>query len=227
MGGIPTTIESRVTVDENNTVLPGLYAAGECACVSVHGANRLGTNSLLDILVFGRRAGRSMTEDVRASNGELPELPAAPAEQVRGEIEAIRTRSHGENAQHIRMELADAMMEDCGVFRTAASLNDMTRKLRDLRARYASVAVQDSGRVFNTELLEAREVGYLLDCAEATVAAALARTESRGGHYREDFPERDDGQWLQHSLAYRAEGGPNLRYKPVTITRFQPKPRTY
>ncbi len=227
MGGIPTNIEARVVIDEQNTVLPGLYAAGECACVSVHGANRLGTNSLLDILVFGRRAGRAMTEDVRAANGELPQLPIAAAEPVRGELEAIRTRPRGENAQHIRMELAAAMMDDCGVFRTSATLMDMTRKLRDLRARYANVAVKDSGRIFNTELLEAREVGYLLDCAEATVAAALARTESRGGHFREDFPERNDTDWLKHSLAYKAEGGPDLRYKPVTITKFQPKPRTY
>jgi succinate dehydrogenase / fumarate reductase flavoprotein subunit len=227
MGGIPTDVEARVVIDEKNTVLPGLYAAGECACVSVHGANRLGTNSLLDILVFGRRAGRAMTEDVRAANGEAPELPAAAAEPVRAEIEAIRTRSRGENAQHIRVELAAAMMDDCGVFRTSATLMDMTRRLRDLRARYANVGVKDSGRIFNTELLEAREVGYLLDCAEATVAAALARTESRGGHFREDFPERNDIDWLKHSLAYRAEGGPDLRYKPVTITKFQPKPRTY
>ncbi len=226
MGGIPTTSDARVIADENNTVLPGLYAAGECACVSVHGANRLGTNSLLDILVFGRRAGLSMTQDIRAG-GALPEVAADAAEPVRAEIEAIRNRPRGENAQHIRIELADAMMEDCGVFRTAQSLNDMTRKLRDLRARYADVAIKDTGRVFNTELLEAREVGYLLDCAEATVAAALARTESRGGHYREDFPERNDADWLKHSLAFRAEGGPDLRYKPVTITKFQPKPRTY
>ncbi|MEO8625381.1 MAG: FAD-binding protein, partial [Candidatus Limnocylindrales bacterium] len=227
MGGIPTSVEARVVIDEKNTVLPGLYAAGECACVSVHGANRLGTNSLLDILVFGRRAGRSMTEDVRASAGALPDVAADAAEPVRAEIEALRSRPRGENAQRIRRDLADAMMEDCGVFRTAESLNDMTRKLRDLRARYADVSVKDTGRVFNTELLEAREVGYLLDCAEATVFAALARTESRGGHFREDFPERNDTDWLKHSLAYRAEGGPDLRYKPVTITKFQPKPRTY
>jgi succinate dehydrogenase / fumarate reductase flavoprotein subunit len=227
MGGMPTNKYGEVVLDDKNTVFPGLYAAGECACVSVHGANRLGTNSLLDILVFGRRAGRSMTADVRAAGGALPEVVADAAEPVRAEIEAIRTRSRGENAQHIRVELADAMMDDCGVFRTAQSLNDMTRKLRDLRARYATVAVKDTGRVFNTELLEAREVGYLLDCAEATVAAALARTESRGGHYREDFPERNDTDWLKHSMAFRAEGGPDLRYKPVTITKFQPKPRTY
>jgi succinate dehydrogenase / fumarate reductase flavoprotein subunit len=227
MGGIPTTNESRVIADENNTVLPGLYAAGECACVSVHGANRLGTNSLLDILVFGRRAGRSMTEDVRAGSGALPTVAADAAEPVRAEIEAIRGRGRGENAQHIRIELADAMMEDCGVYRTSQSLNDMTRKLRELRGRYGEVAIKDTGRVFNTELLEAREVGYLLDCAEATVAAALARTESRGGHYREDFPDRNDTDWLKHSLAFKREGGPDLKYKPVTITKFQPKPRTY
>jgi succinate dehydrogenase / fumarate reductase flavoprotein subunit len=227
MGGIPTDVEARVVIDEKNTVMPGLYAAGECACVSVHGANRLGTNSLLDILVFGRRAGRSMTADVRAGSGELPELPADAAEPVRAEIETMRGRRRGENAQRIRLELADAMMDNCGVFRTQQTLDEMTRRLRELRNRYAEVAIRDTGRVFNTELLEAREVGYLLDCAEATVAAALARTESRGAHFREDFPERNDADWLKHSLAYRAEGGPDLRYKPVTITKFQPKPRTY
>ena len=227
MGGIPTNVESRVVIDEANTVLPGLYAAGECACVSVHGANRLGTNSLLDILVFGRRAGRSMTDDVRAANGELPALPAGAAEPVRAEMEQIRGRQRGENAQHIRVELAAQMMDDCGVFRTQATLERMTRSLRDLRTRYANIAITDTGRVFNTELLEAREVGYLLDCAEATVAAALARQESRGGHFREDYPERNDTDWLKHSLAYRAEGGPDIKYKPVTITKFEPKPRTY
>ncbi len=227
MGGIPTDTDARVVIDENNNVLPGLYAAGECACVSVHGANRLGTNSLLDILVFGRRAGRSMAADVRAAGGELPALPAGAHLEVEAELEGMRTRGRGENAQKIRIELADAMMDDCGVFRTRETLEQMTHKLRELRARYSDVAVRDTGRVFNTDLLEAREVGYLLDCAEATVAAALAREESRGGHYREDFPERNDTDWLKHSLAFKAEGGPDVRYKPVTITKFQPKPRTY
>ena len=227
MGGIPTDVEARVVIDEKNTVMPGLYAAGECACVSVHGANRLGTNSLLDILVFGRRAGRSMTADVRAAGDELPELPARAHEPVLAEIEGLRGRRRGENAQQIRLQLAAAMMDRCGVFRTRETLEKLTHELRDLRARYASVAVHDTGRIFNTDLLEAREVGYLLDCAEATVAGALARTESRGAHFREDFPERNDGDWLKHSLIYQAEGGPDLRYKPVTITRFQPKPRTY
>ena len=226
MGGIPTDLEARVVIDEHNNVLPGMYAAGECACVSVHGANRLGTNSLIDILVFGRRAGRSMTSDVRAA-GELPAMPADAAEPVRGELEAMRTRKRGENAQHIRIELGAKMMDDCGVFRTRQTLESMTHCLRELKTRYANVAVDDKGRVFNTDLLEAREVGYLLDCAEATVAGALAREESRGAHSREDFPDRNDTDWLKHTLAYRAEGGPDIRFKPVTITKFQPKPRTY
>ncbi|HYI21719.1 MAG TPA: succinate dehydrogenase flavoprotein subunit [Candidatus Limnocylindrales bacterium] len=227
MGGIPTDTNARVVIDENNTVLPGLYAAGECACVSVHGANRLGTNSLIDILVFGRRAGLSMAEDVRASNAELPAMAADAHVPVETEIELMRTRPRGENAQHIRVELAQAMMDRCGVFRTRDGLEKLTLEVRDLKTRYSQVAVRDRGKVFNTDLLEAREVGYLLDCAEATVAGALAREESRGAHFREDFPERNDTDWLRHTLASREEGGPDLRYKPVTITKFEPKPRTY
>ncbi len=224
-GGIPTNVDARVVVDEVNTVLPGLYAAGECACVSVHGANRLGTNSLVDILVFGRRAGRSMAKDV-AGQG-LPDLDPDASEPVRAEIEALRGRESGESVNRIRTELAAVMWERCGVFREGAGLERLTGEVRDLRHRYANVKVEDKGLVFNTDLLEARELGYLLDCAEATVAAALARTESRGGHYREDFPERNDTDWLKHTLIYRTDGDPQLRYKPVTITRFQPKPRVY
>ncbi len=227
MGGIPTDTNARVVIDEKNTVLPGLYAAGECACVSVHGANRLGTNSLIDILVFGRRAGLSMAEDVRAASAELPAMPAEAHVPVETEIELMRTRPRGENAQHIRVELAQAMMDRCGVFRTRQGLEQLTLELRDLKTRYSQVAVRDRGKVFNTDLLEAREVGYLLDCAEATVAGALAREESRGAHFREDFPDRNDIDWLVHTLAFREEGGPDLRYKPVTITKFEPKPRTY
>ncbi len=226
MGGIPTNTDARVVGDEKNTVVPGLYAAGECACVSVHGANRLGTNSLVDILVFGRRAGLSIAADL-TGGGELPALPADAHEPVQSELERMRTRPRGENAHKIRVELAEKMMDRAGVFRTQQGLAQLTLELRDLQGRFANVRVNDRGRVFNTDLLEAREVGYLLDCAEATVAAALARQESRGAHFREDFPERNDTDWLVHSLAYRAEGGPDIRYKPVTITRFEPKPRTY
>jgi succinate dehydrogenase / fumarate reductase flavoprotein subunit len=227
MGGIPTDNEARVVIDDKHTVMRGLYAAGECACVSVHGANRLGTNSLIDILVFGRRAGRSMAEDV--AGAALPELPADAAEPVRAELEAMRGRGKGERPAHIRAELAAAMMDDAGVFRTAEGLQRMAAKLVELKARYARVRVQDRGRVFNTDLLEARELGYLLDCAEATVSSALARQESRGGHFREDYPDRDDTHWLRHTLAYRSDVGaaPRLAYKPVTITKFEPKPRTY
>ena len=227
MGGIPTDNEARVVGDEKNTVVRGLYAAGECACVSVHGANRLGTNSLIDILVFGRRAGRSMADDV--AGAALPSLAADEAEPVRTALEALRGRGKGESQLRIRTELAATMMDDAGVFRTADGLRRMTVKVAELQDRYSRVRVQDRGRIFNTDLLEARELGYLLDCAEATVWSALARQESRGGHFREDFPERDDTHWLRHTLAYRSdvEGGPRLAYKPVTITKFEPKPRTY
>src|SRR5688572_26010385 len=162
MGGIPTNLHAQVTRDAASTVVPGLYAAGESACVSVHGANRLGTNSLVDLLVFGRRAGRQMVADVRGV--EFAELGEAVEEPARAELQAIRDRRNGERAARIRVELADVMMDDVGVYRTAEGLEQARAKVAELRARYANVSIQDRGTVFNTDLLEARELGYLLDC---------------------------------------------------------------
>jgi succinate dehydrogenase / fumarate reductase, flavoprotein subunit len=226
MGGIPTNVSSEVVRDEKNTVVPGLFAAGECACVSVHGGNRLGTNSLVDLLVFGRRAGRQMARYV--GGVERPRPIAEAIEPVRAELEAIRTRvTSDEHAAVIRKELADVMMDNVGVYRDAKLLTVANAKVAELKERFGRLSITDCGPSFNTELLEAQELGYLLDLAEVTAAAALARTESRGAHSREDYPERDDKKWLKHSLAYIGPKGPKFGYKPVSITRFEPKPRTY
>jgi succinate dehydrogenase / fumarate reductase flavoprotein subunit len=226
MGGIPTNVSSEVVRDDKGTVVPGLFAAGECACVSVHGANRLGTNSLVDLLVFGRRAGRQMAR--YAGGVERPRPIADATESARAELETIRVRAAGgESVATIRKELQDVMMDNVGVYRDAKLLTAALARVKELEARYGKVAIVDRGSVFNTELLEAQELGYLLDIAHVTVTSALARTESRGAHSREDYPERDDKKWLKHTLAYQGKDGPSLRYKQVSITRFEPKPRTY
>jgi succinate dehydrogenase / fumarate reductase flavoprotein subunit len=157
----------------------------------------------------------------------LPELPADAAEPVRAELAAIRERQTGENPAHIRAALADVMMDEVGVYRTGEGLKKAVGRVRELQDRYRDVRIADKGSVFNTDLLEARELGYLLDCAEVVAVGAEARRESRGAHAREDYPDRDDTDWLKHTLAYRSDAGPELRYKPVTITTFQPKPRVY
>ncbi|MEO6208356.1 MAG: FAD-binding protein, partial [Candidatus Limnocylindrales bacterium] len=225
MGGIPTDVLARVTRDAAGTVVPGLYAAGETACVSVHGANRLGTNSLVDLLVFGRRAGRQMIQDIKGVG--MPSVADDVEEPARAEIEGLRGSAGQESVPRIREKLADVMMDNVGVYRDEAMLLAARARVQELRARYTKVGVTDKGTVFNTDLLEARELGYLLDCAETTVASALARKESRGAHAREDYPDRDDAQFLSHTLATRSVGGPRLTYKPVTITKFEPKPRVY
>jgi len=225
MGGIPTDCDAAVVVDEQGTRLPGLYAAGECACVSVHGANRLGTNSLVDIVVFGRRGGKAMAQF--AAKAPWGTLPAACEEPTRQRIDRLLNGNGQETVAGLRSELQAAMMEHASVFRTASSLKRMLDIVRDLKQRYDRVRLQDRGRRFNLELLEALELENLLDLAEVTVVGALARQESRGAHYREDFPKRDDANWLKHTLAYRRPDRIELRYKPVTITRFPPKERTY
>jgi len=225
MGGIPTDMEGRVVIDEKNTPMPGFYSAGECACVSVHGANRLGTNSLVDILVFGRRAGRDMARYIR-ENDFVP-LPAEPECEACDEVEHWLSSSGDESVADIREELQATMTENIGVFRIESQMQAAVDKVHELQERYRRAGIQDRGKTFNTELLEAIELGYLLDLAEVTAESALARTESRGAHSREDYPDRDDENWLKHTLAYRTESGVQLKYKPVTITSFEPKPRTY
>jgi len=225
MGGIPTDVEGRVVVDDRNTPLPGFYAAGECACVSVHGANRLGTNSLIDILVFGRRMGRHAANYVREAGGAP--LPSNPTDRARAEIAHILESSGGENAADIRETMQTEMMQKVGVFRNGNDLEGAMQSLTDLKARYARVQIGDKGNKWNTDLLEALELGYLLDLAEATAFSALTRTESRGAHSREDYPQRDDVNWLKHTLAYQHDKQITLKYKPVVITRFQPKERKY
>ena len=225
MGGIPTDVDGRVLIDEKNTPLPGFYAAGECACVSVHGANRLGTNSLVDIVVFGRRAGRDMARFI-TENDFMP-LPPEPECKACEEVERLLHGTGGESAADIRRELQEMMMDNVGVFRIEEQMQAAAAKVRQLQERYRQVSLQDKGSTFNTELLETIELGYLLDLAEVTAKSALARQESRGAHSREDFPERDDENWLKHTLAYRTDKGVELKYKPVSITRFEPKPRTY
>jgi succinate dehydrogenase / fumarate reductase, flavoprotein subunit len=226
MGGLPTDIDGRVLADAANTVVPGFYAAGEVACVSVHGANRLGTNSLLDILVFGRRAGKRMAADLAGLPDPAPDLVAESAVQER--VDRLLAATDGERPAVIRSELQDVMFSKCGVYRTDALLAEARDSVARLRARAEHLRVDDKGCRYNTDLGEALELGYLLDCAEATVVSALARTESRGGHAREDFPDRDDAGWLKHTFATRrADGQVDLTYKPVTITKFEPKARVY
>jgi succinate dehydrogenase / fumarate reductase flavoprotein subunit len=225
MGGIPTNVDGQVLADETGNVVRGLYAAGEAACVSVHGANRLGTNSLLDLVVFGRRAGDHMAEYCAATGlepmGEEPEGPA------REQLERIRTRESGERAADIRAEMQHLMMQNVSVFRTGELLEEAKVKLADLDERAEQIAIDDRGREFNLDLTEAWETRGMVQLARVITECALNRTESRGAHSREDYPERDDENWLKHTFAFQRDGGLQIAYKPVTITRFQPKERTY
>ena len=230
MGGIPTNVQAEVLRD-NNTVVPGLYAAGECACVSVHGANRLGTNSLLDINVFGKRAGIAAVE--YAKTADFVPVPKDPAKDVVTLMDAMRNSTGTEKVATLRKELQDTMDMNAQVYRTEDSLNEAMAKISDLRKRYQNVQIQDKGLRFNTDLLEAIELGFLLDLAEVLTITARERRESRGGHFREDYPERDDKKFMLHSMAYlqKAPKGKNqdikIDWKPVTITNYQPMERKY
>ena len=225
MGGIPTDINCRVLRD-GNAVLPGFYAAGEVACVSVHGANRLGTNSLLDLVVFGRRGGLAMAEFCKTA--DLPPLPKNPTEFAQEQFERILSVQKGEPAAKLREEMQDVMQDDVGIYRTGEGMAAALERIRSLQKRFAGVAVGDKGTRYNTDLLEAWELSNLLDLAEVTTVAALNRTESRGAHMREDYETRNDEEWLKHTLTTRAaDGGVDITYKPVNITKFQPKERVY
>jgi succinate dehydrogenase / fumarate reductase flavoprotein subunit len=213
MGGVKTTIRGE-------TAIAGLYAAGECACVSVHGANRLGGNSLLETIVFGRRAGAQAAE--YATTVKPRALPDTTLRQEEARLRRLMDNRGPERAWQVRDALGTVMSTNLGIFRTKQSMTDALRQVRELKARAESVVLQDRGHIFNSDLVQALELSSLAEIAETIVAGALAREESRGAHYRSDFPKRDDARWLRHTLAVRTPEGPQLSYAPVTITRFQP-----
>ena len=226
MGGIPTNIDAEVLRDHTGQTVPGFYAAGECACVSVHGANRLGTNSLLDIVVFGRRGGLAMAE--HASTSKLLPIPEDAAKPTEEWLASLHEGGGPEFSANIRAKLQEVMMDKASVVRTEGSLAEAQDEIEKLRVRYADTRVRDRSKVYNTEVIEHVELGFLLDMAEALVISARARTESRGGHYREDHQLREDEHWLKHSFISRsADGETSLEYKDVTMGRYVPVERKY
>lgn len=230
MGGIPTDTDARVVIDPQWTPMPGFYAAGEVACVSVHGANRLGTNSLVDLIVFGRRAGKHMAKYI-AENDLVP-LPDEPEEFSRELVSKLLTSTGHESSARVRGVLQQEMLDKVFVERNETGMTEALNTVADLQEAFQNVELQDKGKTFNTELVEAIELGFLLDCAEATVHGALARKESRGAHYRTDFEKRDDANWLKHTLAYKGKTSHDVRldYKDVILIDdpiFKPKERKY
>ncbi len=224
MGGMPTDLDTRVLADEKGNVVAGLYAAGEVACVSVHGANRLGTNSLVDLVVYGKRGGIKMAE--YAAQAAFAPLKADAHQAGQAQLDRLRNNDGNERPNNIRKALQTLMDEHVGVFRTSSSLEAAIDEIKDLQERYRHIKIDDKGHRFNTDLLEAWELGCLLDLAEATAFSALSRTESRGAHYREDFPNRDDQNFLKHSFVSR-NGGLHVAHKPVRLGRYQPTERKY
>ena len=224
MGGIPTNIKAEV-LRNNKKVVPGLYAAGECACVSVHGANRLGTNSLLDINVFGKRAGIYAVEYAKTAK-HVP-VPKDAAKDVLELIEMMQNSTGTEKVAVLRRELQDTMDKNAQVYRTEESLDEALEVIADLRKRYRNIQVQDRGARFNTDLLEAIELGFLFDLAEVLVVTSKERRESRGGHFREDYPERNDEKFMVHSMAYKTSKNIKVDWKPVVITNYPPMERKY
>lgn len=225
MGGIPVNIDGNVVGDEKNTKVTGLYAAGECSCVSVHGANRLGCNSLLEAVVYGRRTGKFINEFLRTAN--FAKLPEKPSEKIEEKISKLLNTTGMESSAKIREALQEIMFRKCGVYRNAEDLKDCLQTVKKLQERFKNVKIKDHTRIYNTDLIETIELSHLLDFSEVIVQGALERTESRGGHSRVDFPKRDDANWLKHTFAFKTESGPKFTYKSVTITKFQPQERKY
>jgi len=229
MGGIPTNADGQVEHAERGTTIPGLYAVGECGCVSVHGANRLGTNSLIDLVVFGRRAGMAMAEEINEGRSHSP-MPENPEEWTRNELDRLMsvTRDEGEPTVKVRSDLQETMMDNVSVFRNDETLTTALDDLKELRTRARNVVVEDKGKQFNTDLMDAIEIGFMVDYAEAIAACAHKRTESRGAHSREDYQNRNDDDWLEHTLFYsECDGNYEFGKKDVVITRFEPKERKY
>jgi len=226
MGGIPTDVSGQVIMDAKNTPVRGFYAAGECACISVHGANRLGCNSTMDCAVFGRRIGRSMVKYINAG-GEKAPLPKDALARGTARIEGLLALKGKESPAAIRDELQQTMMVNCGIFREEKLLKKQLEIIKSLQERYRGIQISGKGKRFNTELQDAIELGNMLDFVETIVVGGLARTESRGAHYRTDFPKRDDVGWLKHTLAWKTDTGVRLDYKPVVITRFKPEERKF
>ncbi len=224
MGGIPTDTDGRVLKDERGGVVEGLFAAGECACASVHGANRLGCNSLLDTVVFGRRAGGAAKSAQGKNIREIPPGAMGPAAET---LSTLLERQGGEKTGAIKKDLQLLMMDKCSVFRDEEGLSAAAGELEGLRQRSGNIRVMDKGKKFNTEVLEAIELGHMINLAEAVIRSALGRRESRGAHYREDYPERDDNNWLKHTFAFLREGKMTFGYSPVSITKLPPRKREY
>jgi succinate dehydrogenase / fumarate reductase, flavoprotein subunit len=218
MGGIGTNMKGETNV-------PGLYAAGEAACVSIHGANRLGGNSLLETLVFGKQAGEAA--GAYASTAAGPTLLPEDLDRETARFQALWDRTEGESPRAVRSELQQTMDKLVGMYRVPEELFEALHKVRDLQERYRNVRVIDRSTTYNIDLSDALEVGHLLDLAEVIVVGAIARTESRGAHTRVDFPKRDDQNWMKHTIAHRTPGGPELSYAPVAYTHFEPQERVY
>ena len=225
MGGIPTDVHGRVVADNQGTLINGLYAVGECACVSVHGANRLGTNSLLDLVVFGRRAGRHMADYV--NRADPPEIPGDAADFAQTWIARLTEEKKGPHGGRILDEMQTVMTENIGIYRNEKDMARTVETLKRLRESYGRVRVQDRGKAFNTDLLELMELGNLLDLSLITAISALNRRESRGAHAREDYPDRDDSNWLKHTLACLKGDEVTLSDKDADVSIWPPKPRKY